>query len=154
MTSNPVTGIEPALRASDADREQAAELVRTGYADGRLTRAELDERLSAAYAAGTVAQLRGVTADLPGTRAADDGLPAPRPADEPGGAWFYDRCLIACLLVACPRPGSCCGSCPPGPGRVKRCSPSPTRRAAYSCYAPSWASSAPMGLASGAPSLA
>jgi hypothetical protein len=99
MTSNLVT--EPAVRASDADREQAAELLRTGYVEGRLTRAELDERLSAAYAATTVTQLRGLTADLPGTPAS---VPA-RLADE-RGAWFYDPCLITCLLVACPPAGA------------------------------------------------
>jgi hypothetical protein len=75
-----VTQGEPAVRASDADREQAAELVRTGYAEGRLTRAELDERLTAAYGARTVAQLRGVISDLPGTPAPGDGRPAPAPA--------------------------------------------------------------------------
>jgi len=64
MVSNLVTEGEPAMRASEAQREQAAELLRTGYAEGRLTRAELDERLTAAYAARTVAQLSGVTADL------------------------------------------------------------------------------------------
>ncbi|MGH3205741.1 MAG: DUF1707 SHOCT-like domain-containing protein [Streptosporangiaceae bacterium] len=108
MRSNLVTESEPALRASDADREQATELLRTGYAEGRLTRAELDERLTAAYAARTVAQLRGLSADLPGTRAPGDGPPAPVPAwlaDAPGGAWFYDPCLMVCLLFACPPVG-------------------------------------------------
>jgi hypothetical protein len=103
MRSNLVTEGEPAVRASGADREQATELLRTGYAEGRLTGAELDERLTAAYAARTVAQLREVIADLPGPRSPGDGLPAP--ADAPGGAWFYDPCLMVCLLFACPPAG-------------------------------------------------
>ena len=35
----------PELRASDADREQTAELLRRAAGDGRLTVDELDERL-------------------------------------------------------------------------------------------------------------
>jgi len=45
--------VGPAVRASDAERDQAAEILRVAYAEGRLTRAELDERSGAAYAART-----------------------------------------------------------------------------------------------------
>lgn len=44
---------EPAILASDAERDQAAEILRAAYAEGRLTRAELDERTGPAYAAKT-----------------------------------------------------------------------------------------------------
>jgi DUF1707 SHOCT-like domain/Cell wall-active antibiotics response LiaF, C-terminal len=54
------------LRVSDADREQAAEVLRTAAGDGRLTLDELDERLTTAYAAKTYADLESVTSDLPG----------------------------------------------------------------------------------------
>lgn len=37
------------LRVSDADREQAAEVLRKAAGDGRITFDELDERVSAAY---------------------------------------------------------------------------------------------------------
>ena len=60
------------LRVSDADREQAAEVLRAAAGDGRLTLDELDERLEAAYAAKTYADLQSVTSDLPGP-----GVPAP-----------------------------------------------------------------------------
>jgi uncharacterized protein DUF1707 len=63
------------LRVSDADREQAAEVLRTAAGDGRLTLDELDERLAAAYAAKTYADLEPVTSDLPGP-----GVPAPAAA--------------------------------------------------------------------------
>ncbi|WP_210493177.1 DUF1707 domain-containing protein [Patulibacter sp. SYSU D01012] len=57
-------GGTPALRASDADRHRTAELLQAAGADGRLTVAELDERLDAAYAAVTRDDLQALTLDL------------------------------------------------------------------------------------------
>lgn len=54
------------LRASDADREQAVAALQEHTATGRITLAELDERLTAVYAARTLGDLRKVLADLPG----------------------------------------------------------------------------------------
>ena len=54
----------PALRASDADRERVAAVLRDAGGDGRLTVHELDERLDAAYAAVTRDDLDGLTTDL------------------------------------------------------------------------------------------
>jgi hypothetical protein len=54
----------PALRASDADRERVAAVLREAGVDGRLDLDELDERLQAAYAARTHADLVPLTADL------------------------------------------------------------------------------------------
>ena len=53
------------LRASDGDREAVATQIREHFAAGRLDQAELDERLSAAYAARTVGELERLRADLP-----------------------------------------------------------------------------------------
>lgn len=53
------------LRAADADREAVAEVLRTAAGDGRLDPGELDERLTAAYAARTYADLEPLVADLP-----------------------------------------------------------------------------------------
>jgi Domain of unknown function (DUF1707)/Cell wall-active antibiotics response 4TMS YvqF len=53
------------LRVSDADREQAAEVLRQAAGDGRITLDELDQRLEAAYGARTYGDLTEVTADLP-----------------------------------------------------------------------------------------
>jgi DNA-binding PadR family transcriptional regulator len=50
---------------SDADRELAAARLREHFAVGRLTHAELDERLTAALTARTAGDLRGLLADLP-----------------------------------------------------------------------------------------
>jgi hypothetical protein len=55
------------LRASDADRELAAQTLRQAAVDGRLTMDELDQRLEAAYAAKTYAELEKLTEDLPAT---------------------------------------------------------------------------------------
>lgn len=55
----------PALRASDADREAVAQRLRAAHADGRLDVTEVEERLTAAYAAKTLGDLEPLTADLP-----------------------------------------------------------------------------------------
>jgi hypothetical protein len=53
------------LRASDADRERVAGILRTAAGQGLLTLEEVDERLAAVYAARFVAELAPLTADLP-----------------------------------------------------------------------------------------
>jgi hypothetical protein len=50
---------------SDADRDLAVTRLREHFAVGRLTHAELDERLTAALTAQTPDDLRGLLADLP-----------------------------------------------------------------------------------------
>jgi hypothetical protein len=69
------------LRASDADRERVARILHDAMAEGRLTLAELDERLQQVYAAKTLGDLVPMTADLPITAAAT--LPTPAPAPVP-----------------------------------------------------------------------
>jgi Domain of unknown function (DUF1707) len=54
------------LRISDADREAAAQRLHTAMGEGRITLAELEERLDVVYAAKTYADLRPPLADLPG----------------------------------------------------------------------------------------
>ena len=63
------------IRASDQDRDSAAELLGEAYAEGRLSREELDDRATAAYSATTLGELRDLTADLP-LPAARIGLPS------------------------------------------------------------------------------
>jgi Domain of unknown function (DUF1707) len=79
-----------AIRASDGERDQVVALLQRHFADGRLTQAELEERLGAALAARTRDQLHALTADLPGadTRRA-------RPTMVP------DPCLLCLLLFLC-----------------------------------------------------
>src|SRR5262245_51845241 len=81
------------LRASDADRERVAEVLRRAAGEGRIELAELDERLAAVYAARTYGELEPITRDLPAIGAppvpAVPAVPAVRAADVPerfGGA--------------------------------------------------------------------
>ena len=56
---------EGALRASDAERNEVVELLGEHASAGRLTLAELEERVQRAYAARTRAELAALTEDLP-----------------------------------------------------------------------------------------
>jgi Domain of unknown function (DUF1707) len=81
---------DPRIRASDADRERTATLLREHHAEGRLTAEEFSERLDRVLAAKTVGELDSVLADLPGIdlyrlpahgiRAAPPGALRPRAA--------------------------------------------------------------------------
>lgn len=66
------------LRASDADRDSAAAVLNNALAEGRLTFDEHSERLDAAYAAKTHAELVPLLDDLPGQHAL--ALRAPDPS--------------------------------------------------------------------------
>jgi len=57
---------DPRIRASDADRDRTAALLREHHAAGRLTAEEFNERLEKAYAAKTLGELDELLADLPG----------------------------------------------------------------------------------------
>jgi hypothetical protein len=56
---------DPRLRASDADRERTAQLLREHHAVGRLTVEEFNDRLERAFAARTLGELGELLADLP-----------------------------------------------------------------------------------------
>jgi len=57
--------MNPAMRAASADRERAVDVLKAGFAEGRLTQDEYNERMNQAYAARTYAELSALTADLP-----------------------------------------------------------------------------------------
>jgi hypothetical protein len=97
MNNVPAQHAGLAIRASDSEREQTVALLQRSLADGRLTRAELEERAGAAYAARTRAQLRDLTADLP-----DAGQRPPRPGIT------VDLRLLIILLCVCPPAGVAC----------------------------------------------
>lgn len=89
----------PELRASDADRERAADTLRHAAGVGRLTVDELDERLTAAYAARTRAELERLVVDVV---AEEDAAPAhrmPVRRGEGGAKW-----LVA-IMSGCDRRG-------------------------------------------------
>jgi DUF1707 SHOCT-like domain/Domain of unknown function (DUF4190) len=57
--------MNPHMRAASADRERAVDVLKAGFAEGRLTQEEYNERVGRAYAAKTYAELTVLTADLP-----------------------------------------------------------------------------------------
>ncbi len=63
------------LRASDEDRFAVSERLRDATASGRITLAELDDRLDRAWAAKTRGDLTPLTADLPSESIPDPGPP-------------------------------------------------------------------------------
>lgn len=75
----PAAGEDPAIRASDRERDAATQRLQEAFAEGRLDDAEFDQRMRAALTARTRAQLAALLADLPaGTAPArPGGLPAP-----------------------------------------------------------------------------
>ncbi|OKI04488.1 hypothetical protein A6A06_06700 [Streptomyces sp. CB02923] len=75
----------PDLRASDADRDRVAGILRDALAEGRLAMEEFDERLTATYQARTVGALRPLVADLPQTH--DGGAPGTRAAGSGAPGW-------------------------------------------------------------------
>ena len=111
MSQTLTTSGGPLVRTSDAERDQAAEILGAGYAEGRLSRDELDERVTAAYAAKTRADLHDLTSDLPGAvsppatrdRPVTAALPVADPAS--GTGMQFNVCLLLCLLFACPPAG-------------------------------------------------
>ncbi len=54
----------PQLRASDADREAAADRLRIASGEGRIDADELDERLTAVYTARYCSELTRMTSDV------------------------------------------------------------------------------------------
>jgi hypothetical protein len=62
----PVLGQD--LRAADADRDVAADILCAAVADGRLTLAELDERLEHVLSARTLREIARLISDLNGPR--------------------------------------------------------------------------------------
>jgi hypothetical protein len=65
----------PAMLAGTADRERAVDVLKAGFAEGRLTQAEHDDRVARVYAARTYGELAPLVADLP--------------AGPPGGVPYY-----------------------------------------------------------------
>jgi Domain of unknown function (DUF1707) len=71
----------PGIRIGDADRERAAGRLHRALAEGRITVAELDERLTVVYAARYESDLAPPLADLP-----PDAAAAPVPVTPAGPA--------------------------------------------------------------------
>lgn len=95
----------PAMLASHADRERAVDVLRAGYGEGRLEKAEFDTRVARAYTARTVGELALLVGDLPlgpvpqpapVTAVPRTFLPAPRPRTN-GKAVGAAVCGLLCV---------------------------------------------------------
>ena len=84
------------MRASLADREQAIDTLKAAFAQGRLTKDELDERVARALVPLTYAELASLTDDLP------PGLTpvAPLRQGSLAGAGVYLTVMAGLLLIA------------------------------------------------------
>jgi hypothetical protein len=99
----------PAVRASDADRERVAAALQAAFADGRLAKPELEERLGHAYAAGTDADLAVILRDLraPARPAGDWAAAAPTATRDTGivagfrrtGRWLVGRTFRGVAVI-------------------------------------------------------
>src|SRR4051812_9666064 len=79
------------LRATDADRERVAQMLRAAAEEGALTVDELEQRLSAAFAAVTRADLARLVTDLPPLRTAPPApaLASPHPDRRSSLYWLW-----------------------------------------------------------------
>ena len=101
-----MTDRTPAVRASDAEREQTVEVLRSHVVEGRLTLEEFAQRLDTVYDARTRAELEALTHDLPDDSPASLSRRRRRPKRFTGvvfgsverkGRWRVPR--FACLAV-------------------------------------------------------
>jgi hypothetical protein len=103
-----------AMRASSADRERAVDVLKAGFAEGRLTQEEYNDRMGQAYAARTYGDLAALTADLPAGASPLPAWPVPAYQPPPGGtnsmaiasmvlgvAEFFTAGLTAIPAVVC-----------------------------------------------------
>jgi hypothetical protein len=95
---------DPSIRAGDDDRDRVAEQLREHFAAGRLSDAELKERIDATYTAKTFGDLNPVIADLPALPAPARATPASprrppdqagRPAGRPAGRGWHSGSGVA-----------------------------------------------------------
>jgi Domain of unknown function (DUF1707) len=83
------------LRASDADRDVAADILCAAVADGRLTLAELDERLEEVLSARTLREIARLISDLTGPRFAEPARSPARPRPPAETRWSLLQSLLA-----------------------------------------------------------
>lgn len=87
------------MRSSAAEREHAIDILKTAFADGRLTKQEYEDRIGLALSPLTYADLAALTSDLPAGLPGSLHPPAPgylsRPAARP-----LNRMAVASLVSA------------------------------------------------------
>ena len=94
MTAGPEDGTAGArrqLRTSRADREQAVDVLKAAFVQGRLSKDEFDLRVGQVFASRTYGDLGALTADLPDS--VTSAQPSPERAREPGRALSFKTAL-------------------------------------------------------------
>jgi Domain of unknown function (DUF1707)/Domain of unknown function (DUF4190) len=92
---HPQVPMNPAMRAASADRERAVDVLKAGFAEGRLTQEEYNDRMGRAYAARTYGELAALTADLP---AGPWPVPAAWPVPQPQPASTNSMAIASMVL--------------------------------------------------------
>jgi uncharacterized membrane protein len=87
------------MRSSAAEREHAIDVLKTAFADGRLTKQEYEDRIGLALRPLTYADLAALTSDLP---AGPPGSPRPQPHGylPPSTSRRLNRMAVASLVCA------------------------------------------------------
>ncbi|WP_166346449.1 DUF1707 SHOCT-like domain-containing protein [Phytoactinopolyspora limicola] len=86
---HPQIGDDGGIRASDAERDNVVELLSEHTTSGRLTLAELEERVARAFEAKTRSELAALTTDLP--------APVATPADRSPSNRKVTRWIVAMM---------------------------------------------------------
>ena len=98
---NAKAGLPGQLRTSRADREQAIDVLKAAFVQGRLTKDEFDLRVGRALTSRTYADLATLTADIPGW-VASAPPPAEAAAQEPGPVLSFKRAARVGAVGATP----------------------------------------------------
>ncbi len=88
------TGGRGRLRASDSDRDRVLDMLKTAFAQGRLTRDELDVRVTQTLVSRTWGDLATLTADIP-------SWPIPRTVHKPARMPSRPSAASVVRAVAC-----------------------------------------------------
>ena len=89
----------PEPRIADADRDRVSQHLRVAYGEGRITEAELEERLTTVYEARTASELNVVVADLPVPPISVNRPPSAPPAPVPTAKQSFHLEAAAPLLM-------------------------------------------------------
>jgi hypothetical protein len=89
------------MLAATADRERALDVLKAGFAEGRLTREEHEARAGGVQSARTYGELAALTGDLPGGQWAVQSWQQPpwQPPPAPRADPVATAALIALLMV-------------------------------------------------------
>jgi hypothetical protein len=83
------------LRASHADRDQAIDVLKAAFVQGRLTKGEFDLRVGRVFASRTYADLGALIADIPGS--VTGARPSGEDAREPGRLSFKTAARVGAV---------------------------------------------------------